>query len=262
MDTRLEYLQELEKTIPAIVLGGDPAFSYRTRVPGTLVQESFCEVWSEYNAAIVNGIIGLRRHLVVLMAWNQVLNRFDEDDEERIGIMIDFVEPTLFRARDLPAAIRSQCHQCVGKMLYILKSRDETLDEVRNPDHNDTYWRAYRDEHYIPCAEYDAYIGALSHLRNDDSADYLRQSHGQRHHDISTIVGTKRHVPMVWELEGGGLGFGYKVDEINLRKEIAIIDEQRNRVQEAYRALDAYLLRLYDALMDDSISRGYDIRRS
>lgn len=260
MATRLEYLRALEEAIPETTLRDDDGFKFRTAVPVSLYLESFCDVWSEYNAAIVNNVLGLCRHVRVLSAWDGVLGRFDED-EQRVGVLIDFVEPTLFRARDLPGAIREQCHQCVGKMHYVLESRDETLDEVRSPRHGSTYWRGYHHDHHLECDEYDDLRDRLGSLweGNGGNARRLAHSHGDRHHDMATIVGTKRHRPMVWE-EGGGLGHGYVEDEPSLGDELAIVDEQRERSQEAYFALDAYLGRLFDALIEDLQERGVDVR--
>lgn len=265
MLSRLEYLKALEETIPTIVLSDSDSTGYRNSVPGMLIQESFSDIWSEYNAAIVNNLLGLRRHIVVLKAWDMVLKCFDENGESRADIFIDFVEPTLFRARDLPSAIREQCHQCAGKMTYLLRSRDETLDEVRRPEHNSSYWRNYHDKNHLECGEYGAFRDCLARLRANESdecssATQLSRSHGQRHHDIATIVGSERYVPMVWK-DDIGLFHGYTVDEVNLDKEIAVIDEQRVFAQKAYSALDAYLDKLLDALIEDLRKRGYSVRR-
>ena len=183
--------------------------------------------------------------------------RFGEDaDGERVSILIDFVEPTLFRVRDLPGAIREQCHQCAGKMTYLFRSGDETLDYVRDANRNSSSWREYHRHHHVDCEEYKLLKEKLTALYTSDNAMHLRSSHGQRHHDIATIVGTKRSVPMTWK-EGGGTGYGFGTGEVDLGDEIAILDEQRVCSQEAYTALNEYLGRLFDAHIDDLQKRSY-----
>jgi hypothetical protein len=262
MTTRLDYLQELEDTLPLIARQYNTSMECRTSVPYSLLQESLHGVWSEYNSAIVNNLLGLQRHIFVLRAWNDVLERFGEADDVRISVVIDFVEPTLFRARDLPGAIREQCHQCAGKMTYLFNSGDETLDYVRNPNKNSSDWRRYHDEQHLSCDEYDEFRRCLSslHEKVDDDAKRLALSHGQRHHDIATIVEMQRHVPKVWQ-EGGGIGYGYVVDEVKLADEIPVLDKQREHAYKAYTALSTYLDQIYDAHIVDLQNKGYAITR-
>jgi len=256
MASRIDLLIDFENLLPKIQLSKGDEISICNVPHLRFFHETFSETWDEYNAAIVNNILGLTRHVRSLMAWEQVLGKHADGDESLLrGITIDYVEPLLFRASDLPGAIRNQCHHMAGKLTYLYRTRDITLNEVRSSSHQDTHWRQYRDEHHVPCTEYERLVDKVSVLWASEGADHLIESHGRRHHNIATFVGMKRSVPMI-EYMGGVVMHGYRQDEVDLHREIEIIDEQRVSALDAYQALTAYARYLSGLLEDELISAG------
>ena len=254
MVSRIDILMEFESLLPNIQLP-DGGRIDACRVPHLMFFfETFSEVWSEYNTAIVNNLLSLCRHTKGLMAWAQVLEKHAEEDGELLsGIIVDYVEPLLFRASDLPGAVRSQCHHMAGKLTYLYRSRDDTLDEVRNTSHDDGYWRRYRNKQHVPCEEYDRLVDKVGRLRDSEGADHLKTSHGRRHHDIATFVGMRRYAPMI-ERTSGVIAHGYRHDEVDLHEEIGIIDNQRTVAKEAYQALSDYADHLLELLENAPVS--------
>lgn len=258
MTSRIEIITAFEEQRSLVDEGREFIRVHRTMSAFPFFNEAYCGIWAEYNAAIVNNAHCAQRHLISLRAWNLVLDRYGESTQAVQSVLIDYVEPVLFMALDLPGAIREQAHQCAGKLTYLFVSGDESFNVVRDPRHDSCYWRKYHNEHHPNCEEYNAFKERMSHMRYQygENAQRLRKSHGVRLHDIATLVGDNRLVPMTWESDEGVCYSGYSVDRIKLEEEIQVIDEQVKRAVDVYEALSEYAEYMMKQLIDRLVAKG------
>ena len=91
-------------------------FILPTQISGEWVV--YCEMLENFSRQLVDDINQLRRYIIKLEAWSKVLFHY-ENEEEKIYLLLEFIEPLAIIALNLPYAIKNRfifslshiCHQ-------------------------------------------------------------------------------------------------------------------------------------------------------
>ena len=247
LDLIREYCQIRDKSILS-----DPEFTLFSTRPIPMLYSEFYEFYNRYTLALNHDITTLRRHVRSLCAWREVELSHPGDLEGTVWgcILVDYVEPTVRSAIDLPIEIKEKIYQGAWKLTEIAQSGTqgvvsiEELEKKRSNKYkllNTCGVKSQELEFLQEC------LGALYGKEQADDAYELDRLHGEKHHDIlSPIHMGYPHVRVVKDDSSGMILVHHTDDRLDWHSLISMIDRQRILAQNAYGAFHGYVTMLID----------------
>lgn len=199
-------------------------------VPNGLAASEYESVWSEYNSGLFNTLCLIIRYQKSLMAWRDLLLSISSEIES--NIRIDYVNPVLRTACDLPSTFKDQMIRAVVKLYALKHPKDSQASKVLKQ------WDEFRD--WYSKAKYFSGVDASFKemldslnvkLHESSQAKALEMIHGRTIHDVFTnLVDGNCHTVHF----DTGIVLGVYEEPVNLQEAIDNIDALRSSMQELY----------------------------
>lgn len=200
---------------------------------GGLFGSPYFTEWARYNGQLTNQIRSFVRYEKQLAAWIEIL----KDDEsltesDNHWVRVDFVEPILQCASDLPRAINDAVVHGATILRLIAKKGKSGLLEATEIKQNAWYARFKKES-----APDEPLRNSVDAYFNSEASKHFMAVHGLVHHDVAstTDVGYQN----VRLVDGGGLLYGCD-SRIDLTSELRFLSAARIEAQHLYTAFYEY----------------------
>ena len=225
----------------------DPEFKLRCPASSAPILYSvFYGTYNRYIQALNHDIQMLRRHVRSLRAWRDVELSHSSEVKGSVWacILIDYIEPTVRSAIDLPKEINEKVYQGAWKLSVIAQRGAQGAALVAG-------FEGKRQNKYQLLDTYGTRGRALDRLKEclaklygkeQFEAKELERLHGEKHHDIlSPVHDVYPCVKVEEDASLGMLTISHTYDRLDWHSLISTIDCQREFAQDAYWAFLDYV---------------------
>lgn len=213
------------------------------QVPSDFLNDDYCTVWREYNAALFECVRLLVRYEKALKAWEELCRDLEED--VRLTCLADYAYPTFRVACDIPLTFKEQLAKDVVKLEHLARG-DRSLIEMDADERRAGYY--YKEVDRLESED-----SGLSQIRSclttdlyeSDEAQHLQGMHGKLFHDASaTLMSGKTTIASF----SRGMYATVVEGPIDLKAELGVLDCHRARIQRGYRLFNDRAHALFDSL--------------
>ena len=224
----------------------DPEFTLFASRQVPIVYSEFFELYNRYIQALNRDIQMLRRHVRSLHAWKEVELSHPADIEGPVWgcVLVDYIEPTVRSAIDLPIEIKEKLYQGAWKLTVIAKNGIQGVASIDDLEKERRSKYQLLDDYGMKGPELDCLKECLGLLYGKEQAEAyeLEKLHGEKHHDVMPPIHAGYPRTRVEKDASLGMMVVYHTyDRLDWHSLITTIDHQRVLAQKAYMAFYSYV---------------------